>query len=167
MDLQNLEPCLFVRKWHLDFTVEATGAHQRGIERVRSVSRHDEFCAPERIKAVHLVQQLLCACVRAHVGRGGLINASVSPPCDPSVWEGETDLHQRALDLAIRAGALGEPSSANGVDLVHEDDAGLVVARITEHLAHYACRLADVLVDDGGGDDLEEVGVERRRDRTG
>ena len=75
-----------------------------------------------------------------------------------------TDLHQRTLDLAIRAGALGEPASADGVDFVHEDDAGLVVARVAEHLAHHARGLADVLVHDGGGDHLEEVGLERRGD---
>ena len=73
-------------------------------------------------------------------------------------------LHQRALDLAVRAGALREPASADGVDFVHEDDAGFVVARVAEHLAHHARGLADVLVHDGGGDHLEKVGLERRGD---
>ena len=85
----------------------------------------------------------------------------------PGSLSRRTDLHQRALDLTVRAGALGEPAPADGVDLVHEDDAGLVVARIAEHLAHHARRLADVLVHDGGGDHLEEVGLERRSDRAG
>jgi hypothetical protein len=39
-------------------------------------------------------------------------------------------LHQRALDLAVRRRALREAAAANGINLVHEDDAGLVVARI-------------------------------------
>ena len=77
-----------------------------------------------------------------------------------------TDLHKCALDLAVRAGALGKPSPADGVDFVHEDDARLVLARIAEHLAHHARRLADVLVDNGGRDDFEEVGLERCGDRT-
>ena len=39
-----------------------------------------------------------------------------------------------------------------------------MVARVAEHLAYHARRLADVLVYDGGGDHLEEVGLERRCD---
>ncbi len=41
-------------------------------------------------------------------------------------------LHQRALDLAVRAAALAEPTAADGVDLVHEDHARLVVLGVTE-----------------------------------
>ena len=44
--------------------------------------------------------------------------------------------------------------SADGINFVHEDDAGLVVA----------CGLANILVDDGGGDHLEEVGLKCRSD---
>ena len=36
-------------------------------------------------------------------------------------------LHEGALDLAVRAGALAEAPAPNRVDLVHEDDAGLVL----------------------------------------
>jgi hypothetical protein len=79
----------------------------------------------------------------------------------------ETDLHQRPLYLTIRAGALGESSPADGVDLIHKDHAGLMVTRITKHLAHYARGFANVLVNDGGGDDLEKVGIEGRGDRAG
>ena len=95
--------------------------------------------------------------------------ASVSPVLQGlSVWVNvETDLHQRALYLTICAGALGEPSPADGVDLVHKDDAGFMVTRITEHLAHYARGFPNVLVNDGGGDNLEKVGVEGRSDRAG
>ena len=39
-----------------------------------------------------------------------------------------------------------------------------MVARVAEHLAHHARGLANVLVHDGGGDHLEEVGLERRGD---
>ena len=56
VDLEDLKPRLLIWERYLDFAVEATGAHQCGIERVRSVRRHDELCAPERIKAIHLVQ---------------------------------------------------------------------------------------------------------------
>ena len=38
--------------------------------------------------------------------------------------------------------------------LVHKDDAGLVLARVAKHLADDARGLADVLVDDGGGQHL-------------
>ena len=42
-----------------------------------------------------------------------------------------------------------------------------MLARVAEHLAYDARGLADVLVDDRARDDLEEVRVERRRDRAG
>lgn len=42
----------------------------------------------------------------------------------------------------------------NGVDFVHEDDAGLMVARETEHFSNQSRALADVLVHDGTGDHL-------------
>ena len=75
-------------------------------------------------------------------------------------------LHQRALDLAIRRRALREASSADGVDLVHKDDARLVLLGILEHFADDARRLADVLVHDGGRDDLDKIDVQRGRHGT-
>mmetsp|Transcript_79136 Transcript_79136/g.157319 ORF Transcript_79136/g.157319 Transcript_79136/m.157319 type:complete len:255 (-) Transcript_79136:649-1413(-) len=69
-------------------------------------------------------------------------------------------LHQRALDLAISGCPLREAAPTNRIDLVHEDDAWLVIPRVAKHLANEARRLADVLVDDGGGDHLEELGVD-------
>ena len=42
-----------------------------------------------------------------------------------------------------------------------------MVACIAEHLAHHARRLADVLVYDGGGDYLEEIGLEGCSDCAG
>ena len=38
------------------------------------------------------------------------------------------------LDLSVSTGALTEPPPADGVNLVHEDDAGLVVPGVVEHL---------------------------------
>lgn len=48
-------------------------------------------------------------------------------------------LHQRSLDFSIRAGSLGESSSTDGVDFVHEDDAGLVLLGVSEHFADESC----------------------------
>ena len=42
-----------------------------------------------------------------------------------------------------------------------------MVACIAEHLAHYARRLADILVYDGGGDYLKEVGLKGCSDCAG
>ena len=54
-------------------------------------------------------------------------------------------------------GALREPTTTDGTDLVHEDDAWRVLTRIVKHLTHDARRLADVLVDDRGGDGLWDI----------
>lgn len=51
-------------------------------------------------------------------------------------------------------------SRTDGINLVHEDDAGLVLASVAKHLADDAGRLADVLVDDRRGDYFEEVARE-------
>ena len=47
------------------------------------------------------------------------------------------ELHQCPLNLTIGRRALREPLSADGIDLVHEDDAGRVLPRISKHLCGY------------------------------
>mmetsp|Transcript_31962 Transcript_31962/g.77567 ORF Transcript_31962/g.77567 Transcript_31962/m.77567 type:complete len:375 (+) Transcript_31962:287-1411(+) len=76
------------------------------------------------------------------------------------------ELHERALDLSVSGRALGEPPSSYRIDLVHEDDARLVVLGKPEHLSDQARALADVLVDDRGGHHLKEGGVDVVGDRT-
>ena len=68
-------------------------------------------------------------------------------------------LHQSSLNLSISARSFRESSTSDGINLIHEDDAGLVVASIVEHLTDKTGALADVLVYDGGGYNFEEVGV--------
>mmetsp|Transcript_5253 Transcript_5253/g.12581 ORF Transcript_5253/g.12581 Transcript_5253/m.12581 type:complete len:217 (+) Transcript_5253:362-1012(+) len=65
--------------------------------------------------------------------------------------------HQSSLDLSVCRGALGESLAANGIDLVHEDDARLMFLGIAEHLSDDTGALSDVLVDDGTGHDLDEA----------
>jgi hypothetical protein len=71
----------------------------------------------------------------------------------------ETTLRKLVSSVAVihdRRSCPREPASANGVDFVHEDDTGLMVAR----------GLTDVLVDNGRGDHLEEVGLKCRSARS-
>lgn len=65
--------------------------------------------------------------------------------------------HQGALDLAVGGGALAEAAAANRVDLVHEDDAWFMLFGVAEHFADQACGFADVLVNNGGGDDWDRI----------
>ena len=58
-------------------------------------------------------------------------------------------LHQCSLDLSVGRSTLAEPSASDGVDLIHEDDTGLMVACVVEHFADQSGRFADVFVDDG------------------
>ena len=55
-------------------------------------------------------------------------------------------LHKSPLDLPVRAGPLRKSSSADRVDLIHEYDAGFVLARIGEHFADESGGFADVFV---------------------
>jgi hypothetical protein len=58
--------------------------------------------------------------------------------------------HECSLDFTIGGCTLGETATTDGIDFVHEDDAGLVFLCVSEHLADETCGLSDVLVDDGG-----------------
>ena len=69
-------------------------------------------------------------------------------------------LQMRYLDLSVSTGALAEPPPTDGVNLVHEDDARLVVPGIVEHLPDQPGRLSNVLVHDCARDDFEEVCIE-------
>lgn len=57
-------------------------------------------------------------------------------------------LHERSLDFSVGAGSFGETTSTDGVDLVHEDDARLVLLGVAEHLSDQPSRLSYVLVYD-------------------
>ena len=45
------------------------------------------------------------------------------------------EFHQCPLDFSVSRGSLTEPPASDGVNLVHEDDAGLVVPSVVEHLS--------------------------------
>src|SRR5699024_9017451 len=45
-------------------------------------------------------------------------------------------LHQCSLDFSVRRGTLGESSTTDSVDFVHEDDTGLVFFGVTEHFSY-------------------------------
>lgn len=45
----------------------------------------------------------------------------------------------------------------DGIDLIHEDDAGLVVTGVVEHLSDQPSALTDVLVYDGAGHHLQRL----------
>jgi len=76
-------------------------------------------------------------------------------------------LEHRALHLRVAAAAALYPLRADGVDLVHEDERGRVLARHDEELPHHARPLADVLLYELGAGDADEgaVGVVRHRAR--
>mmetsp|Transcript_34984 Transcript_34984/g.82491 ORF Transcript_34984/g.82491 Transcript_34984/m.82491 type:complete len:353 (-) Transcript_34984:182-1240(-) len=67
----------------------------------------------------------------------------------------------RCVGLAIRAAA------AKCVDLVDEDDRGLLLGRHLEEVTHQPLRLAQPLGDEVGGGDREEGAVHLRRNRLG
>ncbi|KAG5462905.1 MAG: hypothetical protein BJ554DRAFT_2942 [Olpidium bornovanus] len=66
----------------------------------------------------------------------------------------------RPLDLTVGRRPLREPPPADRVDLVHKNDARLVLPGVPEHLSDEPRALSDVLVDDRGRHDLEEIGLE-------
>jgi len=60
VDLQDLKPCLFVREWDLDLSVQSTRSEEGWIKGIRSICGHYEFSFSQSVETVHLIQQL-CA----------------------------------------------------------------------------------------------------------
>jgi len=67
-------------------------------------------------------------------------------------------LHERALDLSVCTGALTEPPATNSINLIHEDDARLMLLCIAKHLPDQSCALSNVLVHYCAGYNLCEAG---------
>lgn len=59
------------------------------------------------------------------------------------------EFHEGSLDLPICTRALAKPSASDGINLIHKDDAGLVLFGIAKHLSDEASTLSNVLVDNG------------------
>lgn len=58
----------------------------------------------------------------------------------------QTYLHKRSLNLSIGRGTLGEPSTSDRINLVHENDARLVLASVRKHLSDQPSGFTNVLV---------------------
>ena len=126
MNFHDVQAALFVGQRDLNFSVQSARSQQSRIECVGPIRGHNYFHFAQRVKAVHLIEQL----------------------------------HECALYFTIGRRAFGEAATADGVYLVHENDARLVIASVCEHLANHARTLADVLVDDGARHDFEEAAVQ-------
>ncbi len=68
----------------------------------------------------------------------------------------DKQLVQRLLALVVAAAEAGAAVAADGVDLVDEDDAGRVLLRLIEHVAHARRADADEHLDEVGARDREE-----------
>ena len=68
----------------------------------------------------------------------------------------DQQLVQRLLALVVAAAEAGAAMAADGVDLVDEDDAGRVLLRLLEHVAHAGGADADEHLDEVGAGDREE-----------
>mmetsp|Transcript_27604 Transcript_27604/g.63508 ORF Transcript_27604/g.63508 Transcript_27604/m.63508 type:complete len:438 (-) Transcript_27604:465-1778(-) len=151
---------------------------------VRHVPQLDEICGRERVRcAAHVNLEDARASVRLRQRDVDPLlkappDARVEAPRDVGgtehehahVYAGARALHAhqklvlhpaRCVGLAIRAAA------AKCVDLVDEDDRGLLLGRHLEEVTPQPLRLAQPLGDEVGGGDREEGAVHLRRNRLG
>src|SRR5947209_1259191 len=77
----------------------------------------------------------------------------------------DEELVQRLLALVVTAAQAGAPMAADGVDLVHEDDARRVLLALLEQVAHSGGADANEHLDEIGSGDREERNVRLSRDR--
>ena len=78
----------------------------------------------------------------------------------------DEELVQRLLALVVAAAHAGAAVAADGVDLVHEDDAGGVLLGLLEEVAHAAGADADEHLDEVRAGDREEGHASLARDRA-
>jgi hypothetical protein len=90
---EDLHSALLVRQGDLNLPVESSRSKQGGVERVRSVGRHDELRLAERVESVHLVEKLQ--------GTFGQEAKQVRSNCDMHPVHCWTYLHECPLDLSV------------------------------------------------------------------
>ena len=78
----------------------------------------------------------------------------------------DEELVQRLLALVVAAAETRAAVTADGVDLVHEDDAGRRLLRLLEEVAHARGADADEHLDEVGARDREERDARLARDRA-
>src|SRR5207244_6183920 len=78
----------------------------------------------------------------------------------------DEQLVQRLLTLVVAASETGATVPADGVDLVHEDDARRRLLRLLEQVAHAGGADADEHLDEVGARDREERHARLPRDRA-
>ena len=78
----------------------------------------------------------------------------------------DEQLVERLLALVVAAAKAGAAMATDRVDFVDEDDAGRVLLRLLEHVAHAACADADEHFDEVGARNREEGHVRFARDRA-
>ena len=78
----------------------------------------------------------------------------------------DEELVQRLLALVVAAAEAGAAVAADGVDLVHEDDAGARLLRLLEEVAHARGADADEHLDEVGAGDGEERHARLAGDRA-
>mmetsp|Transcript_83446 Transcript_83446/g.202367 ORF Transcript_83446/g.202367 Transcript_83446/m.202367 type:complete len:211 (+) Transcript_83446:433-1065(+) len=69
------------------------------------------------------------------------------------------NLQHRTLHLAVTICLIASSRAADGVDLINEEDAGLLRPRQLEELSHHAGSLTDIALHQLGADDADEARV--------
>ena len=54
MNFENISSAVHIRKGEFNFPIETSGAHQCGVESVRSIGRHQHFDITASIKSIKL-----------------------------------------------------------------------------------------------------------------
>ena len=122
----------------------------------------DHLHLPKNFKAVHLVQQLHQSSLNLPDQYYLQNSSSFLEHPRPSFYlqDNIQDLHftfksstlKKAFTLffsPVSTSAFAESSSTNSINLVHENDTGLVISCIVEHLSDQPGRLSNVLVHNG------------------
>mmetsp|Transcript_19304 Transcript_19304/g.42066 ORF Transcript_19304/g.42066 Transcript_19304/m.42066 type:complete len:233 (+) Transcript_19304:116-814(+) len=113
VDLENVQPSVFVWIGKFDLAVDPAGPEQRLVQDIDAIGGHNHLDVVCRLEAIELVKQF----------------------------------KHRPLNLGVTTLLSVHTARSDGVDLVHEDDGGCMLAGHHEELAHHAASLANVLLD--------------------
>ncbi len=150
-------------------TRQDVGAHVGGKRHLAHVHQEDLLAAADVGQADHHLAVEAAGAQQRRVEHVGAVGGGDHDDAGVGLEAVHLDqqLVQCLLALVVAAAEAGTALAADGINLVDEDDAGRILLRLFEHVAHACGAHADEHLDEVGAGDAEERHLGFAGDRTG